>query len=1227
MGTKGARTNPLAHFLNSLQSDSDVLIFLGAGSSIDGSQDDGPFPDFETLIARILRDEGAETTGDRMESFLAIIRQWERESVLSVRLASYLYGNPGISHLRLASATLSLFPQINMAMYLTTNFDDLMFKALSAVTRSVPKKDPRSFSLHKSAVISEVSQIFHAIPRYTSKGVPVIVKLFGDLGSTSPIFNPHEMPFDEFTEEKLLRLFDRTALFIGYSLRDAPILRLLIRSASKYPIFVVSPTNPVDDRIAQVSQREFHWIPSTFAEFMSALVEALSTANSAFQATFASFLKNADAGLLINSRQALQECARSSSGAARARYLSRERRSEASPSSLVAYAVARPDTAPDLDAFLQSSAKILAVVGESGSGKSTLLFEMYERRCAQSGDLCIYYDAQSFQASNALSGKLALDFAVDTATLGKALSQISHVLGEEARMIVVIDGLNESALLDPVVIRYEIENLAREAPRNVKFVFSCRRVFWEARMNLSNDLPMELYADGKLFLLSKFSSCEARSAYELYRPKFDLRSRYEELSVPLREHIRDPLMLRFISEVYRGSVLPQFAPAVEVFKEVMNALRRRYIHTPLIDFLDCLVDQRLDEFFSGGTVNDIFQYRATRTNGNLALLAQQQMAGKRHAEHPLTLLEDENIITPMENIGARFKFTYERFYEYLIGLRLHYRIFREEDVPPPHYIEDHLGRFRDSHHSFYQGLKNAFVMEYLAATQPRRREIALLVYNADRSVSEFGKDVLREIVFASGGEMFEILAAVSVDRTSITALALDLGSETEGVLPFAAAGLFDFDIDVRRRSVKCLGFHARNFGSTDKINAQILAAIDDKRVDERMIALGVVYYFGVCFNAAFDKFAALETISELVQLLTKRMASHFSLSKLAEALCAVTEIEGPLFFGANYGSDGLFYPWHEARKNVEPYLPATAEILRDGSIECLENNLDAIVALSDIRVEPATAPGKMARLFAYQIEYRLVQWSLIAAWEKYSDRVLALMDRIVAGGRALGIDFALGIVELAVFRIAGDSKGLLAECRARMIDWLDRFEAKPDEFYLALEQPDPFRFNLVPLAVLGHVEAQFFTPESGVVPCISQWLADPSPKRRKMALLAAAWLSPQFPVKILNTLEPSLRTNDLDDWFDRVLSDYASHSPRLLDEFFDRMHFPIERRIRIRTMVIDSGDVQYQCDELFAWLFLEARCLNEISAVHEAIYASSSPVEFWLTLLNAWFGRRGVAIE
>ncbi len=1216
-----ARTNPIVHLVNTLQSEGNLAVFLGAGSSVEGSQGDAPFPDFDTLISRVLRDEGIDVTDDRMSAFLHVLKRWEQESILSVRLTSYLYGNPGISHLQLASVTMSLFPAINMTMYLTTNFDDLMYKALSAVTKSIPEKDPRMFSLRKSAVISEITQMFQAIPLYTHRGAPVVVKLFGDLTSNSPIFDATEMPFDEYTESKLIQLLGRTTLFIGYGLHDAPILRLLIRSVSKHPIFVVAPVNPIDQSIAQISQRNFYWLPKTFSEFISDFVEAFSAKNTEFEAAFARHLRNVDPNLVISSGWAIRECAQSASLPARTRYLNRMRGGERARYGVHIPTIARPDTGPDFETFARRGARILAIIGESGSGKSTLLFQLYEHNNRSGDDIYIYYDAQSFHSSRSLAEKLALDLAVDSSDLHTVLQRIALTLSQKsARLLIVIDALNESTSLDPLIIRYEIESLVHTLPDNIKFLFSCRRVFWDARMNPSNDLPVEIYADRKLFLLSKFSSAEARSAYDAYCNTFHLKSNYHSLSVSLREHIRDPLMLRFISEVYRDSVLPQFAPAVLVFREVMDALRRRYRQTPLIDFLDCLIDQRLEAFLAGGSASDVFFYRAVRTDSNLAVLAQQQMAGRLHSEHPLTILEDEQVISPMESLSTRFKFTYERFYEYLLGLRLHYQIFSVEKTAFMVFLESTLNRFREAHYCFYQGLKNAFVMEYISSNDvERRRDIALLVRHHQQPVASFGKDVLREVIFESGENASKALALVDDGHASAVGLVLDLGFETEGVLSYAIKGLFDDSFDIRRRSTHCLMFHARNFSSLEKMNSMVLDAVKGGVMTKGASATGLIYFFAVGFSTA-DKTTALADARDFLVRAMTEAPDTLDIHGIARALRDAIELEGPLFFGANYGPEGLFYPWQKSKREVAQYQPAVREILGDTSAAALESNFDALLFLSSIRVE-ASPDGREVRLFAYQIEYRIVQWAMIRAWTKDNARIIDLLDRLVAGGQAFNIDFALGVLEHALFRISAMDRALLERSRAKMREWIESFEARFPEFYLCLSQVDPFSFNLVPLAVLARVEAQFFTTESGVLPCVSSWLSDQSVARRKMALLAANWLAQEFPAKVLTTLEATALQGELVQWYDRVLAGFELHSPRLLDEFFDKMHFPIQRRSNIRNMDIarNTADVQYQCESFFAWLFLRDQLqLRRISAIYDLIYSSPSSQEFCLRLLHLW---------
>jgi len=1014
------------------------------------------------------------------------------------------------------------------------------------------------------------------------------------------------MLFDELTESKLIRLVDKTILFIGYGFHDAPILRLLIRSGSQHPIFVVAPTNPIDDRIANISQRSFYWLPKTFAAFVSEFVEAFSARNPSFETAFMSFLYDAGADLTVSSRWTLRECAQTASLTARERYVNRTRRTDTPHVDRDITPIERPDTGPDFGRFKDSSQRIMAIIGESGSGKSTLLFQIHDRNSALTGDLYIYYDAQSFQSIGSMRARLALDFAVEPTGFGSLLQQIDSTLAKTgARLFILIDALNESISIDPLVTRYEIESVARESPSNIRFIYSCRRVFWDARMNPANDLPLSLYFDGKPFLLSQFSVREAKSAYEHYSQLFRLKSKYETLSNPLREHIRDPLMLRLISEVYNDSVLPQFAPAVLVFRAVMDDLRRRYRHTPLIDFLDLLIDQRLERLLENADVDDIFSYRSVRTDSNLALLAQQQMLGRHHAEHPLTILEDENVISPMESIAARFKFTYERFFEYLLGVRLHYKVFITAKLNFTDFVEKALDRFRNTHYSFYQGLKSAFVIEYLASIESdRRREIAQLVRHPNRAVAAFGRDVLREVVFELDQDAVGTLALVADGQASALKLVLDLGFEVEGVLPHAIKALFQSDREIRRQAVSCLMFHGRNFGSSELMKSMIFGLAGSGTVGRETLAIGLIYFFAAYFSMEIDKSITLEGMRQFLVRIMVRYPDRVDIASVSAALAETVEVEGPLFFGANYAADGIVYPWQESRKGAAQYCAAVRSILNSASPEVLYSHLEAIVVLSSIRVEGFERSHRV-KLFAYQIEYRIIQWALIGAWAKDSSAILGLLDLIIERGGAFNIDFALGIVEHALFQNRIQDRSLLKLCYDRMSQWVERFELRFSEFYLALEDADPFSFNLVPLAVLARVEAQFFTTETGVIPCIAAWAAGPSVNRRKMALLAANWLGKEFPAKVLSSLESTVLGQDLTNWYNLVLASFERHSPRLLEDFFNKMRFPTHRRADIRSLGVASnrGEVQYQCESFFSWLFLGDRShVRELCVVYDMIY-------------------------
>ncbi len=1192
----------------------EALIFLGAGSSAEGYQDEGRFPDFGTLVHRVLDDEGIDAADDEMAAFLKIMRRWEEESTLSVRLSGYLHGSPGIAHYQMASMTMSLFPNVNMTVYLTTNYDDLMLKALVAVAKADPKRDPKLFSLARNSAVREISRTFDAIRGHAIKGVPVIVKLFGDLTANNPIFEPEDMPFDEWTEQRLSVLFDRPVLFIGCSLRDAPVLRLLVQSRSSHPVFVVSPSAPERTLLPRLAQRHFFWIPKSFSAFVSDFIDIRRATDIGFDAQFAQFLCVADAALLTSSKQAVRDLAAIASAAASARFQNRSGFSK--PDSRAFSPIARTETGPDFERFERSPSRILAIIGESGSGKSTLLHSRYASTSEGGENIFLYYDAQSFQGGRSVADTLAVDLMVDRPRLRDTLRTLSGRLAEQkANLIVMIDAINENAGLGPEAIRHEIDALTLETPGNVKFIYTCRRVIWENRVVAGGDLPRDLYFDHKPFMLGRFSSKEAAEAFKAHRAAFHLKSTYDRLSPAVKEHIRDPLMLRLISEAYSGLGLPTFAPAALVFQRVLDRLRSNYRRTPLIDYLERLVETRLTALESGDTAGDIFTYLEARTEPALVLLAQQQLGADRHAEHPLTILEDENIIAPLDQCERQFKFTYERFFEFLLGLRLQYRLFTQASMPLDKALQPLLELCRNAHYSLYQALCSAVVTEYLAASEgPQRRLIGNLIFHPEPDISHFARDVLREVVFDSEEDALVMLSELTGTERGGLAILLDIGYEAEAIAPFAVDALFECDITIRRQGVACLIGHANAFNSLGRIRELFWRRRRETK-DAKANATALVYFAAVLLGTASDVGKGIADAISLLSATCGEPPSDATVRSLANALAHALAEEGPMFFGANYRPEGVLAAWVERSGPIIAQSQVMIDLLRDPSAAALGRNLDTLVSFATIEAHARTDGPE---LIARQIDYRVAQWLLIRIWLSDSETVLELLDTLVASGRPFDADFALGIVEQALIECRAPSSDLVEASLEKMRAWTDQFEAK-DEFYLALSTADPFGFNLAPLAMFANVQAHFAERSGDSIPILIEWLADPDGKRRRMALLTANWLARTFPEKVLNSLEAFLDEADVAPWIDRVLAGVAAHSPRLLNEFLERARVPIRRREAIRRLLPPAryAPVQFRPDSALAWLFLGPQeRLDRVADVYELMYATDSAESYFLALLE-----------
>ena len=80
--------DPMYNLVNTIIDDKEVVIFLGAGASMEGTQEGKRFPGFGELIDKILKKFNMETQNKkkRIDNFLSIIKKWENEKILPARL-------------------------------------------------------------------------------------------------------------------------------------------------------------------------------------------------------------------------------------------------------------------------------------------------------------------------------------------------------------------------------------------------------------------------------------------------------------------------------------------------------------------------------------------------------------------------------------------------------------------------------------------------------------------------------------------------------------------------------------------------------------------------------------------------------------------------------------------------------------------------------------------------------------------------------------------------------------------------------------------------------------------------------------------------------------------------------------------------------------------------------------------------------------------------------------
>jgi hypothetical protein len=342
--------------------------------------------------------------------------------------------------------------------------------------------------------------------------------------------------------------------------------------------------------------------------------------------------------------------------------------------------------------FLQSEKSVLVITGNSGSGKSCFLASLPTALADDNDVLFIMLNAISLSVEHelfeTLSKNIAYFLGEDVVDAADVFASVCDLMGPSGRkMVLVFDALNEHA--EGSKLLYRIDQMASALPYPwLKLVVSSRREAWRVlkrpltltqscyyQADTTADKPW--YQPTKLSVrLTRFQQQDMAAVYENYRQAYALQTAYGDLQLSLRNALRDPLLLRLVSETYAQAPIPQHIHVIDIFPAFLKALvvSQRLEEEDLIFLEQELVPLLLSEGNYANKITEAQTREFVTSSGEPLwkfIVAHQQTGWGQHSNDSFTRLVDAGIL---KHVDESVAFRYERFYDYFGGRQLYARL-------------------------------------------------------------------------------------------------------------------------------------------------------------------------------------------------------------------------------------------------------------------------------------------------------------------------------------------------------------------------------------------------------------------------------------------------------------------------------------------------------------------------------------------------------------------------
>lgn len=342
--------------------------------------------------------------------------------------------------------------------------------------------------------------------------------------------------------------------------------------------------------------------------------------------------------------------------------------------------------------FLRSDKGCFVLTGKSGVGKSNFVLSLAGVFAENEKIEVLTYNGARLETLGGLVEKISQDLSKSIQMPGEVSVNLFAELDKnedmhERQLLLIFDAINENS--DPRGVLQRIDQLAGQVRYPwLKILVTSRPEGWRTmkrglslvedryyREKGSQEISVEL--EEFAVKLEPFEREELQGVYEKYRKVFGLLTIYADLKPAIRDALRDPLVLRLISEVYKDHAIPDHIQVNEIYKLYIDSLinsgrlYREDIYLLEQELMPLMIRQGIYE--NTLTAAQIQMAKTGDRRPLWELLHNTDMLGSgQRVNAAYVRLRDAELLDE-SGVGLDYviNFKYERFYEFFAGRRLY----------------------------------------------------------------------------------------------------------------------------------------------------------------------------------------------------------------------------------------------------------------------------------------------------------------------------------------------------------------------------------------------------------------------------------------------------------------------------------------------------------------------------------------------------------------------------